>query len=589
VGESGSGYNRSDANADSYWEVDAMSEPRQRHGSDHRATRRDFLKLSVGISATMLLAACAPTAPPAPTAAPAAPKAAETAAPVAKPTEPAKPAPSQAPAAQAKAGGSLRIGLDVDADSLDPRLTRNTSGRRIVEMVFNGLAAISPDYTPVPDLAERWENPDDRTWLFRLRNGVKFHDGSELTAEDVKYTFETVLNEQFGSPARAFYLSVDKIEAVDNSTVRFTLKAPFAPFLSYMDLGIVSRAAAEKLGKDYGSKPVGTGPFKLDGWTTGDSINLSANENFFQGRPNLDRVVAKIVPDNSARVVALESGDLGFVQSPLSPQDVARVQSAGKLKVDRTPAAGYTYINLNTVDPILADKRVRQALSFLVNKKQIIETIYNGIGQPANGPIVPGMWAYTPDIPSYDYNPDKAKQLLDESGWKAGPDAVRAKDGTRMELTVRTHSEDPDRRQLIQVLQSELQKVGIDTKTNTVEFPAYFADVMAGKYQVGVIGWLNLADPDRATFRQFTIDGAANYGKYRNEQVDRLLKDARATLDQAKAKQLYTDAVRLIVDDAPYIFVQVQEYIAMYTPKLQDYVINPVANWMSMRKVSISP
>src|SRR5439155_17258078 len=156
-------------------------------------------------------------------------------------------------------------------------------------------------------------------------------------------------------------------EATDKNTVSFTLKAPFAPFLSYMDLAIVPQAAVQKLGADFGTKPVGTGPFKVDRWTSGDTIELSANDSFYGGRPNLDRVRVKVVPDNSGRVVGLESGDLDFVQSPVSPQDVARVQSAAKLKVERTPAAGYTYINLNCADPILADKKVRQALSHLVN------------------------------------------------------------------------------------------------------------------------------------------------------------------------------------------------------------------------------
>jgi peptide/nickel transport system substrate-binding protein len=165
---------------------------------------------------------------------------------------------------------------------------------------------------------------------------------------------------------------------------------------------------------------------------------------------------------------------------------------------------------------------------------------------------------------------------------------MRSKDGQKLSLTVRTHSEDPDRKQLIQVLQSEFQKVGIDATTSTVEFPAFFQDMQDGKYQVGVIGWLNLSDPDRATFRQFTMDGTANYGKYKNDQVDKQLKDARTTLDQSRAKTLYADAVRQIVDDAPYIFVQYQEYIAMYSPKVQGYVVNPVANWLSFKSVSLA-
>jgi len=552
----------------------------------------------------LLVDACGPAAPSAPapaaTSAPPPPAAAPTTAPAAaKPTTPPAAAPTTAPAAAAKPttapaaaqatrGGLLRVGLDVDADTLDPRLTKNTSGFRLKELVFNGLVAINPDFTPAPDLAEKWTNPDEKTWVFTLRQGVKFHDGSELTASDVKFTYESVLDQAFNSPFRAFYLSVDKVDATDKNTVTFTLKAPFAPFLSYMDLAVVPQAAVQKLGADFGTKPVGTGPFKVDRWATGDTIELSANDGFYGGRPNLDRVRVKVVPDNSGRVVGLESGDLDFVQSPVSPQDVARVQSAAKLKVDRTPAAGYTYINLNTADPILADKKVRQALSHLVNKQQIIETIYKGIGKPANGPIVPTMWAYPADVPSYDYNPDKAKALLEEAGWKAGADGIRVKDSQKLSLTVRTHSEDPDRKQLIQVLQSEFQKVGIDATTNTVEFPAFFQDVQDGKYQVGVIGWLNLSDPDRATFRQFTLDGTANYGKYKNEQVDKLLKDARSTLDQAKAKSMYADAVKQIVEDAPYIFVQYQEYIAMYSPKVQGYVVNPVANWLSFKTVSLS-
>src|SRR5215471_302354 len=572
--------------------------------------RRALLRLAFGAGAVALIEACGPSpssggavptagAPgPVNAAAPTQPAAQATTAPAAAPTTAAA-APTTAAAAatpaakptaaaaqgQPQKGGTLRVGLDVDADTLDPRLSKNTSGFRIKELAFNGLVSISPDYSPAPDLAAKWDNPDDKTWVFHLRPGVKFHDGSTLTANDVKYTYESVLDQSFNSPARAFYLSVDKVDAPDNNTVTFTLKEPFAPFLSYMDLGIVPQALATK--SDFGTKPVGTGPFNLDTWNTGDSIDLSAFEGFYGGRANLDRVRVKVVPDNSARVVALESGDLDFVQSPLSPQDVTRVQSGGKQPVDRTPAAGYTYVNLNTADPILSDKGVRQALSHLVNKQQIIDTIYKGIGKPANGPIVPGMWAYSADINSYDYSPDKAKQLLDDAGWKAGADGIRTKDGQKLSLVVRTHSEDPDRKQLIQVLQSEFQNVGIDATTNTVEFPAFFQDVQDGKYQVGVIGWLNLSDPDRATFRQFTIDGTANYGKYRNDQVDKLLKDARATLDQGKAKSLYTDAVKQIVDDAPYIFVQYQEYIAMYTPKLQAYTINPVANWLSFRRVSL--
>ena len=576
-----------------------MNEARSVDKTVRRPRRRDVLRLAMGAGAVLLLEACGPSssAPSAPTAAGAAPTQAPattsaqapTTAPATAATRAPAAQPTAAPQAAAKPGGTLRAGLDVDADTLDPRLTKNTSGYRVKELAFNGLVSISPDFSPAPDLATTWDNPDQKTWVFHLRpGGVTFHDGSPLTSADVKYTYESVLDQSFNSPVRSFYSSVQNIDATDPNTVTFTLNAPFAPFLSYMDLGIVPQAA-QKSGTDFGTKPIGTGPFKVDSWTTGDTISLSAFDKFYGGRPNLDKVSVKIVPDNSARVVALESGDLDFVQSPVSPTDVQRVQSeSSKLKLERTPAAGYTYVGFNCADPILGDKQVRQALAHVVNKPQIISTIYQGIGQPANGPIVPGMWAYSADVPSFDYNPDTAKQMLDQAGWTAGSDGVRAKNGQRLALVVRTHSEDPDRKSLIQVLQSEFQNIGIDATTNTVEFPALFNDVQAGKYQVIVLGWLSLSDPDRATFRQFTSGGSANYGKYTNPQVDQALQQARMTLDQTEAKQLYTNAVKQIVDDAPYVFVQVQEYIAMYTPKLQGYVINPVANWLSYRSVSLS-
>lgn len=525
------------------------------------------------------LAACAPAPPvaaPAPPVEEAQPEAPEAEQPEAEVPEAAEAEPM-----------TLRIGLDVDAGTGDPRLARDTSAFRLRELLFNGLIALEPDYSWVPDLAESWENPDENTWIFNLRQGVKFHNGEELTAEDVKFTFDTILDEGFASPSRAFYLPIQEIEVIDDYTVKFTLDSPYGPFLSYMDMGIVPKSVAEADPEGFANNPIGTGPFKFVSWQRGDTIELEASDDHYNGRPKLDAVVLKVVPDNTARVVALEAGDLDLVQSPLSPQDVARMEETEGFTVARLPAAGYTYVNLNTADPILADVKVRQALAHLVNRQQIVDTIYQGIGQVAKGPIPMGMWAYSDDLPEYDYDPEKAAALLDEAGWEMGPDGIRTKDGQPLKLTVRTHAEDPDRRQVIEVLQAEFAAAGIEADTNVVEWPTYFTDVQEGNYQVGVVGWLNLANPDRATFRQFTIDGPANYGSYVNEEVDGLIKQARTTLDQDAAKELYQQAVRIIVEEAPYLFLQHQEYIAMFPDTLQGFVPNPVVNFRSMKDVTI--
>lgn len=520
--------------------------------------------------------------------APAQPAAAPTSAPAAQPTAvPATSAPAAQPTAAAKSGGTLRIGLDVDAGTGDPRLGKDTSAYRLRELVFDGLVNVKPDYTAEPNLAEKWDNPDEKTWVFTLRKGVKFHNGQELKAEDVKFTYDTILDEKFASPLRSFFTPVKKVEVVDDYTVKFTLDSAYGPFLSYLNQGIVPKAVVEKAGDSFANNPVGTGPYKFVSWKRADTISLEANPDYFRGRPKMDKIDLKIVPDNSARVVALESGDLDLVQSPLSPQDVTRLQSKAGFKVNRTPAAGYTYINLNCADPILSDVKVRQALSYMVNREQILNSIYKGIGSVAKGPIPPGMWAYTADLPSYTYDPNKAKALLDEAGWKVGADGKRSKDGKPLKLTIRTHSEDPDRRQLIEVLQAELTNIGIQADTNVIDFASFFADVQAGKYQMGVIGWLNLANPDQATFRQFTIGGAGNYGKCEDAQIDKLIKDARVTLDQAKAKDLYQQASKMIVDKAFYIFVQYQEYVEIQRADLNGFVVDPVQNFYSIKDVTL--
>lgn len=549
-----------------------------------RQIRKVLLMTVMWLGVALVLGACAgpqpaPTAapPPAATSAPAQPQAT---------TAPAQPTTASQPTA--KSGGTLRVGLDVDAGTGDPRLARDTSAFRLKELVFNGLVYVKPDYTPAPQLAESWENPDPQTWIFKLRKGVKFHNGQELKAEDVKYTFDTELDEKFAAPNRSFYTPIKKVDVVDDYTVKFTLDSAYGPFLTYMDLAILPKAVAEKQGDQFGNSPVGTGPFKFVSWKRGDTIELEAFNDYFEGRPKLDKVLLKIVPDNSARVVALESGDLDLVLSPLSPQDVTRMQGKAGFKVNRMPAAGYTYISLNTADPALSDVKVRQALSYLVNREQILSSIYKGIGQVAKGPIPPGMWAYSADLPSYDYDPTKAKSLLDDAGWKAGADGMRSKDGKPLKLTLRTHTEDPDRRQVIEVLQAEFTKAGIQADTNVIDFATMLNDMTAGKYQVAVIGWLNLANPDRAMFRQFTIGGAGNYGKYNNPDVDKLIKDARTTLDQAKAKDLYQTATRQIVQDAPYIFLQYQEYITIHKANLNGFVMNPVQYFYSLKDVSLA-
>ncbi len=263
---------------------------------------------------------------------------------------------------------TLSVGTDVDAGTLDPRLARDTTAYRTDDLIFAGLVHLTPSLKAVPDLAASWENPDPTTWVFHLRDGLTFSDGTPLTADDVVYTFQTETDPKFGSPMRALYAPIKSIEAVDPKTVKFTLSAPYAPLLSYMDLGIVSKAEADA-GKDIANNPIGAGPMKLTAWNRGSDIELEANPKYWAGAPAMKQVVLKIVSDNSARAQAFEAGDLDAIQSPLSPQDIQRLKADPRFGNVITSGLGVTYINFNCKDPLLADPKVREAFAMLIDSE----------------------------------------------------------------------------------------------------------------------------------------------------------------------------------------------------------------------------
>jgi peptide/nickel transport system substrate-binding protein len=216
----------------------------------------------------------------------------------------------------------IRIGTDVDAQSLDPRLQRDTTAYRLNNLLYDGLVQLDENLSPRPDLALSWRQPDEKTWVFTMRRDARFHDGRPVTPDDVVYTFKTILDPALNARFRSLYEPIETVEAVGDDQVRFTLKAPYAPLLSYLDLGIVPKDAG---GRDLNASPLGSGPFRFSRWERGGRIVLTANDGYFAGRPAIDEIDMIVVPDNTARAQALEAGDLDLVMSPLSPQDVSRL------------------------------------------------------------------------------------------------------------------------------------------------------------------------------------------------------------------------------------------------------------------------
>lgn len=487
------------------------------------------------------------------------------------------------PVGAAPASGVLRVGLDVDAGTLDPRLANDTTARRVIEQLYDGLVELDPQLRPTPALAESWTEVSPTVWVFKLRRGVRFHDGTPLTASDVVFTYQTILDPAFRAPFRGLYTPISNIEAVDNETVRFTLSAPYAPLLKYADMGIVSRRAVEQAGADYATRPVGTGAYKFVSWQRNSRIVLEANPIYWKGAPRLSQVVFNIIPDNTTRAAALESGDVDLIHSPLSPQDVARLKSNPRLTLTDMTGLGITYLNINQADPNLRDVRVRQALTMLIPQQTIVKQIYREMDKPATSVLLPAWTGvYTDDIQQPGQDITRAKALLAEAGWRPGGDGMLERGGQKFSLVVRTHSEDPNRVQVVELLISILRSSGIDARAEITEFPALVQALFAGNYQIALLGWLGLVDPDRGMYNQFHSKGSSNWEKYNNPRVDALLDEGRQKSDSNERIRIYREVARIVATDLPYYVLTYQGYIVVVSRRVQGFVPNPIGSFRAL-------
>jgi peptide/nickel transport system substrate-binding protein len=486
---------------------------------------------------------------------------------------------SASPGAQT-AGRPVRVGMDVDAGTLDPRLMSDTTAYRVTGLIYDGLVELDGHLQPQPALATSWEQKSPTVWVFHLRQGVKFQDGTPFTAADVVYTYQTILDPSFKAPQRPLYAPIAKVEALDDHTVQFTLSAPYAPLLSYLDMGIVPQHLAQADPTAVAQHPVGTGPFQFVSWDKNSKIVLKANPNWWGGPISVPGVEIDVIPDNTARAAALEAGNVDMVMSPLSPDDVSRMASERGITETKMPGLGFTFFTMNTKDPLLSDVNVRQAIAHLIDQQTIISQIYKGIDTPATSALLPSYPAYSADIRQPTYDPAKAEQILQSDGWqKTG--GVWTKDGKPMNLTISTHSEDPNRVQTVEYLQNQFTKFGIPTKVNIHDWPAFFASIQAGDYQIGMLGGLNLINADRALYSAFHT-GGADYSRYSNPQVDRWLDQGRQSADPQTQITAYRNVAQQLAQDVPYYFLSYQGYQVAVSDRLTGYVPNPRGDLRSL-------
>lgn len=474
--------------------------------------------------------------------------------------------------AQAQSDRVLRVGMDVDADLLDPRLARNTTGFRVNNLIYDGLVELdAATLVPQPSLALSWSQPDSMTWVFELRQDVTFHDGTPLTAADVVATFEAILDPDFGAPDRGLYAPLSSVTALDDFTVQFTASQPYAPLLSYMDKGIVPQHVVDA-GGDLANEPVGSGPFRFVQWDKNSKIVVESNPNYWGGQPSLTGIEFVVVSDNTARAQALEAGDLDLVQSPLSPQDINRLAGDDRFANTITAGFGYTYLNFQTQFELFQNVNVRRAIAMMVPQEVIADGIYEGIDIQATSILMPNHFAYTPSINQPANSNEAALALLAQEGWTdSNGDGILDKDGENMSFVITTHTEDPNRVQTVELLQNIFSGNGIEISLNIQPFNSVIGDILAGNYELLLLGWLNLVDPDRAMFNQLHSQGSSNWGNYSNPVVDAALDAGRTALTVAGRTQAYQNAARVIADEVPYFVLQYQGFHQFRTPDLNNF------------------
>ncbi|MGH1367100.1 MAG: ABC transporter substrate-binding protein [Maritimibacter sp.] len=479
--------------------------------------------------------------------------------------------------------GVLIVGQVAEPKSLDPAAVTAVNDFRILVNLYEGLVRYAPGTLEVePALAESWEVSEDGTeYTFKLREGVVFHDGTPFDAEAVKFNFDRMLNEDHPQhdtgpfPLAFFFSAVEETMVVDATTVKFKLNAPYAPFLSnlaYPTGLIVSPTAVVAGGADFGRSPVGTGPFKFAEWKSNERVVVEKNPDYWGEMAKAEAVVFRPITDANTRVAEMLAGGIDMMVE-VPPTALAEFDTDGFTVVEQAGPHVW-FLILNAKEGPFADKRVRQAANYAINKTALVENVLEGTAEVAAGPTPPAFaWAYNEALEPYPYDPEKAKALLAEAGAEGAELTFFVTEGGSGML---------DPVPMGTAIQADLAAVGLDVKIETYEWNTFLGEVnpgLEGKADMAEMAWMT-NDPDTLPFLALRTDafpdkGGFNSGYYSNPEVDKLLEAARAETDQAKRAALYQEMQVIVQEDAPWVFVANWKQNAVTSDRVEDFALEP--------------
>jgi peptide/nickel transport system substrate-binding protein len=476
-----------------------------------------------------------------------------------------------------KIGGTLVFGFDSMDSSYDPAVFTSWTGINTINNVFDTLVQTTDGSTFKPGLATSWTvSPDGLVYTFQLRRGVKFHDGTPFNAEAVKFSIERQINPNHpghapGMTQAAIALgSVDRVDVSGEYEAKVILKTPNAAQLANLAIfstGIVSPQAVMKYKTDFAVVPIGTGPFRFQRLDKGTQVVLVANEQYWGGRPYLARVIIRDIPEDSARKAALVTGEIDLT-TYVDPKDMPELAANRKLKVLTSAANSTGYMAMNARHEALGKKKVRQALCYAINRKNIVDVVFSGSAVPVEGWLPPMLFAHDRSLgAAYPYDPNKAKTLLAEAGYPNGFDVT---------FDVQAAAHWP---RLAEIVQEDFRRVGVRATIQKRDPAATAAIVNAGRHGIWFSDWTggNL-DPDYFMLSPFHSDSPRAKGRlfYGNPEYDKLVEAAVQTTDIAKRKQLYIQAQKIIVEDAPLCSLYYNQFRAAMKANVNGFDLNPI-------------
>jgi peptide/nickel transport system substrate-binding protein len=471
--------------------------------------------------------------------------------------------------------------------NLDPRIGTDAQSQRIDALLFDGLVTHDANFRFTPALAERWEQPDPLTIVFHLRSGVRFSDGRPLTARDVMWTIESMLqpNGPGGviTPKTAAYASIDSIAAPDDSTVLVHLKHAdnfLFPNLATGAMGIVPAGS----GRDFWQHPVGTGPFRFVSQQIDQDVIVERNPLSWSVTPKLERVRFAVVPDAITESLELEKGSGDVAVNSLPMDSLPVLAARPDLRIEETGGTEIQYLSFNLRDPLLSDARVRQAISCAINRDLIIKALMGGHARPAQTLLPPSHWAFNDDGPHFDFDPERANQLLDKAGHS------RAANGIRFHIVMKT-SNDEGTRLLAAVLQQQLAAVGIALDLRSFEYATFYSDVTRGAFQMYSLRWIGIEQPDIFSYAfstaRFSPKGA-NRSHYSNARLDALLADAEVSEDMAGRRADYAEVQQILARDLPAINLWYRDTVVVHNRRLAHVVPSPSGSYTFLETAELT-